>query len=708
MGNIVAKWRYVFASCMALFPPVRTNSGEVPAGQLIDDAASSICIDEQDYFEVQHAIEVLRENRNNVHQQTDFDRYNQMVAQKMVQKEQRNFGANEPITLSLHSNESATIDIENSSLQPNYQTHLYQLKAENYELLMLAGSTGVGLMSDLQFAIMLCGPVGLLLGYVFAAVLYALAYTPIFEMMAFHPLQGGFSAYVSTYWNKSIGRATGIGYWISCACSAPCELVSAVSLFSIYPKLNTVDNGNAVWMIYFCVIMCSFVFLPLKHQYRIATLYSFVLTIAIALCLAFMFALNDGTVPPDHTRIGFKYWRNNGETGDNRTGPFQDMIGWGIKVRGSSGNFLQVLAGMIFGLKSLASTDKILVMVPHLRNPRKAIRHSVKYFYARLILFIILPALSVGINVMMNDPLLTTGLNKFDFTSGDLEGNRFQCGIRASNWENYDGSQAICPWFIALTRAHLCQAIFAINAFILLLGLLSVWLRLNAAIQTLFGLGVDRCIPRAFARHTNRGVAYVSAIVSLCVFLLFYYLSFGNDTLGVFIFLTVLDISMLWIVTAILCYTTIRFYKAVDLRTDRSVDRFDDDWPYRAPFHKWGAAIAIFFMLISAIVGYPLVQRCLKVRWTGLYFGSMSFAVAILVVVGGSHWLRYRTRIVSLYDLNMLAAKQALDNHEWVEDRVLNRGILANCTQFLRHIRAMLTQVYHSSLFDDTAKKKEV
>lgn len=99
---------------------------------------------------------------------------------------------------------------------------------------------------------------------------------------------------------------------------------------------------------------------------------------------------------PDHTSIGFRYWKD--------PGPFVQYLG----IDGSLGQFLGFWTTLNNALYAYSGIQNITIAAAETRNPRRAIPQAARRIFWRILVFYVLSIFMVGLVVPSNDTNLST------------------------------------------------------------------------------------------------------------------------------------------------------------------------------------------------------------------------------------------------------------------------------------------------------------
>ncbi|GAB1198680.1 hypothetical protein APSETT444_008008 [Aspergillus pseudonomiae] len=216
-----------------------------------------------------------------------------------------------------HSHDPESGDVKSGTMQAMVEADLLDerymntqrgLKNRHVQLMALGGTIGTGLFVGSGQALVIGGPLSLLLGYTFiSALIYAIV-TGIAEVGAYMPVHGGTMSYHGfRYVSRSLGFAMGYLYWYSLAILAAYEIVAASMVIEYWPTSVHI----AVWITIMLVVIVALNFLPVgaygESEFWFAGIK--IITLIGLLLLSFILFWGGG---PNRQRLGFHYWKDPG------------------------------------------------------------------------------------------------------------------------------------------------------------------------------------------------------------------------------------------------------------------------------------------------------------------------------------------------------------------------------------------------------------
>ncbi|PWY87368.1 hypothetical protein BO70DRAFT_420934 [Aspergillus heteromorphus CBS 117.55] len=430
-----------------------------------------------------------------------------------------------------------------------FQQGLHQ---RHIQMIALAGTIGTGLFLSSGRAIAHAGPLGAFLAYSLMGLAVSSVVFGVGEMGALVPLAGGVIRYAEIFVDPALSFANGWNQIYSYLVSIPSEIVAAAVVIEFWTTIN-----NAIWITVFGLLMLvtALLFVRVYGELEFGfSLLKIVLIVGINL-MALVITCGGG---PDHTSIGFRYWRD--------PGPFVQYLGIG----GSLGRFLGFWTALNSALYSYSGIENITIAASETRNPRHAIPMAARRIFVRILLFYVLTMFMIGLVVPSNDP--------------DLLGS--------------SGTASESPFVIAARRAGIQVVPSIINAVVLT----SAWSSGNSNMlggsRVLYAMAVEGHAPACFTRMNRFGIPYVGVSL-LGLFMALGYMTLSSSASTVFTWLQdIVSISTLvnW---GTICIVYLRFLYAC--RT-QGIDRHKE-LPWAAPFQPWGTWLTLGLLGILFLTG---------------------------------------------------------------------------------------------------------
>lgn len=419
------------------------------------------------------------------------------------------------------------------------------------------------------------------------------------EMGALVPLNGGVVRYAEYFFDPALSFANGWNQVYSYMVSIPAEIVAAAVLIQFWETYIS----NAVWITVFGLLMVLTAVMFVRVYGELEFGFS-MLKIALILMVNIMALVITCGGGPDHTSIGFRYWRD--------PGPFVQYL----SIGGTTGRFLGFWTTLNNALYAYSGIENITMAAAETQNPRRAIPMAAKRIFIRILLFYVLTIFMVGLVVPSNDPhlLKSTG----------------------------DASQS--PFVIAASNAGIGVVPSIINAIILT----SAWSSGNSSMlggsRILFGMAIHGHAPKIFTKVNRFGVPFV-AVILYALFMCLGYMTLSSTASTVFSWLQDL-VSIATLVNWItICIVYLRFHYGCK---KQGINRHTE-LPWAAPLQPYTTwASLILFVILLFTGGY---STFIHGHWETETFFSSYFNIPLILVLyfGGKFWMK--SSIVKLEDL---------------------------------------------------------
>jgi L-asparagine transporter-like permease len=321
-------------------------------------------------------------------------------------------------------------------------------------MMTIGGAIGVGLFLGSSVTIRLAGP-GVILAYLFSAVIALIVAYSIAEMAVTHPVPGSFGVYAQTYLNEWSGFAVRVTYAFVQILAIGAEVTAVAIYFSVwFPAVP-----QWVWVVSVSVSLIAVNGLRVGNFGEFEFWFAIIKVITIAAFIVVGFALILG-VGRAHA-IGFSNLTSHG----------------GLLPNGLKGVWLAVS----LTLTSYMGVEIIGVTAGEALEPEKTIPRAMRTVTLRLILFYVL-----SMTVMLS------------MTPWDMMGS----GITGS------------PFVQAFAKVGLPYAARIMNLVVITAALSSANTNLYLTSRTLFSLSQDGYVPREFGSLGTNGVPYIALMVS--------------------------------------------------------------------------------------------------------------------------------------------------------------------------------------------------
>lgn len=321
-------------------------------------------------------------------------------------------------------------------------------------MMTMGGAIGVGLFLGSSLSIRLAGP-GVILSYLFGAVVALIVAYSIAEMAVVHPVAGSFGVYAQTYLNEWSGFAVRVTYAFVQIIAIGAEVTAVAIYFAMWfptaPQWLIVATVSLALIAINGLQVGSFA----EFEYWFAILK--VIAIAAFVLIGFGLIFGLGPAKP----VGFSNLTAHGE-----------FLPHGMKG---------VWLAMSLTLTSYMGIEIIGITAGEARQPAKTIPRAMRTVVVRLILCYVL-----SITVML-------ALTPWDKMSSGLTGS---------------------PFVYAFRSAGIPYAAGIMNLVVIAAALSSANTNLYLTSRTLFSLSRDGYLPEALGRLGGNGVPYLALLLS--------------------------------------------------------------------------------------------------------------------------------------------------------------------------------------------------
>jgi amino acid transporter, AAT family len=321
-------------------------------------------------------------------------------------------------------------------------------------MMTIGGAIGVGLFLGSSVTIRLAGP-GVILAYLFGAVITLIVAFSIAEMAVTHPVAGSFGVYAQTYLNEWSGFAVRVTYAVGQILAIGAEVTAVAIYFSVwFPSIP-----QWVWVVAVSAGLIVVNGLRVGNFGEFEYWFAIIKVITIVAFIIVGFGLILGVGPA--RAIGFSNLTSHG----------------GLLPHGLKGVWL----ALSLTLTSYMGVEIIGVTAGEASQPEKTIPRAMRTVTLRLILFYVLSMI-----VMLS------------MTPWDKMGS----GITGS------------PFVLAFAKVGIPYAASIMNLVVITAALSSANTNLYLTSRTLFSLSQDGYVPRALGSLGKNGVPYIALVVS--------------------------------------------------------------------------------------------------------------------------------------------------------------------------------------------------
>jgi AAT family amino acid transporter len=346
------------------------------------------------------------------------------------------------------------------------------LSARQVQMIAIGGTIGTGLFLGTGKALATGGPASLLICYAIVGAIVFVTMLSLGEMSAFRPVSGSFCSFAGHYVDDSFGFALTWNYWFNDAVSTAADLVALQLLVQYWTDtFPWYALGIIVWVL---IVLANIIDVRAygELEYWLSLLKVVTIIIFIILSIAVNVGGNIG-----YGYIGGKFWNKN---------PFV----------GGAGGFASVFVTASF---AYGGTESIAITAGETRDPARVLPRVVKNVFWRILLFYILSALMIGLNIPYDYPGLNTK------------------------------SSRTSPFTLAFQMAGSKAAGSFVNAVVLTSVISAGNHALYAGSRLLYTLGVNGHAPKVFTRLTRYQVPWVAVMTTSLVSIVLFSLSFAGS-----------------------------------------------------------------------------------------------------------------------------------------------------------------------------------
>lgn len=299
------------------------------------------------------------------------------------------------------------------------------------------------------------------LGYLFVGCLVIGVLMSVAELSALVPLSGATVRHAEYFVDPALSFAQGWNSLYSYYVSLPAELTAAAVIVSFWDTSTTA----AAWIVLFgalhVIANLCFVRVYGEMEFIFASLK---IMLIVGLNIMAIVIVSGGG--PDHTALGFTYWRS--------PGPFTQYLGY----PGALGQFLGFWTTFSNAVYAYSGIETISVAAAETQSPRRNIPIAAKRIFWRVAIFYVMSIFFVGMLVPSDDEQLLSGT----------------------------GTATASPFVIAATRAGIQVVPHIINFVVLT----SAWSSGNSSLmnasRVLYGMAKEHHAPKVFLRTNRMGI----------------------------------------------------------------------------------------------------------------------------------------------------------------------------------------------------------
>ncbi|CAN6628558.1 dicarboxylic amino acid permease [Trichomonascus vanleenenianus] len=341
------------------------------------------------------------------------------------------------------------------------------LRSRHITFIALGGTIGTGIFLSIGSAISLTGPGGALVTYIVVGIFVLSVVVCLCEMASYIPTSGAFAHYGTRFVDESFGFALGINYYLQWAFSIPSELTAA----AIIARFWTTAVPSWAWAIIFIVPIFVIQMINVRSYGELEYWGTLVKVVFIVLFIIVGLLYDWGGVPTAvEPSPGLSNWQNG-----------QAFIG----------GFSAFFQGVIYAFYSFGGTELVALAAGETRKPWKSIPRAARTTVVRILLFMILTVLVIGLCINSSDPTLLNAM--------------------------YDSDVAQSPITTIFVKAGFGAAKHVVNAILLVAVLTAINSCFYASSRMLMAMAHEGKMFKVFGWTNRRGVPVASLLLTLAI-----------------------------------------------------------------------------------------------------------------------------------------------------------------------------------------------
>ncbi|GME83747.1 unnamed protein product [Ambrosiozyma monospora] len=419
-------------------------------------------------------------------------------------------------------------------------------------MLALVGVFGTGIFLSSGGVLYTTGPAGMFIAYLIMALITGLNQIALAEVASLMPATSATVRHLEHFVDEAFGFAYG---WISVWGNImPGEISAAAVIVSYWTDLSP-----AIWISIIIVIIVACNSYSVRFYGEVEFAFAMIkISLLVGLILVSLVITCGGG--PDHTTIGFRYWREQA---------FKEYIFTGNK--GKFVAFWKTISGVVYSYGGLNFAPSLAAEV---KFPRRTIFRACKRVFFRISILMLVTVLMLTLIVSANDPKLASSA----------------------------GNAKSSPFVIAITNSGIKVLPSIINAAVLTSAFSAANLSIVSGSRVLFALAVKHQAPRAFLKTTKRGVPWVG-LLFVTFFMPLAYMNVSTTAANVFNWfqnLTSANLLVGWIFQSLNHISLMRAMKAQGYSRSELPHSV-----WFAPFAAWFSGIwCVIFLLTGGFVNF--------------------------------------------------------------------------------------------------------
>lgn len=467
---------------------------------------------------------------------------------------------------------------------PGHTEVAAQLSSGQINLLALGASIGTGVYLSLGTGIATCGPGTALLTYIVVGIFTWCVVLVLSQMASYIPSSGAFASYATRFHDDSLGFALGINYFLQWSFSITSEVVAA----GVIAQFWAPQVPSWGWAMIFIFPIALINLTNVKNYGRIEYWGTIIKVLFIIIFIIVGLLYNWGAIKnADPPSPGLSNWKN------------------GQAFVGGFGAFFQCV---VYAFYSFGGTELVALASAEAKAPHKSIPRAAKTAIIRILLFMVLTVLVVGLNINYKDPSLLKADNNSDV--------------------------AVSPITTIFVKAGFGAAKHLVNAVLLVSVLTAINSCFYASSRMLMSMAHEDKMFKVFGWTNKSGVPVPAVLVTTAIACLAFLTTIWGEGVVFTWFMNITGASAIltWLSIG---YINIRFILAM-----KKQNRPLSDLPLKQYCFPMVPAIALLIgLFLFAGMGYGSVQDK-PVDWKSPFGTYLGVAVFAICYVGWklTHW----------------------------------------------------------------------
>lgn len=414
--------------------------------------------------------------------------------------------------------------------------------------------------------------------------------------------------------DEALEIATAWNFWFLCGAQIPFEVTTVNSILHFWRNDYSPAIPLAVQTVLYFIINVFGVAIYGETEFWLS-----IGKVILATGLLFFTFITMVGGNPAHHAFGFTYWQN--------PGPMNAYYSVG-----DLGRFQGFMNCLIQACFTFAGPEYVSSVASETVNPRKTLPLAFKQVFIRLTIFFIGGAISVGVLVAYNDPVLLE-------TLGTLAP-----GAGAS------------PYVIAMQNLNIKVLPHIINAMLVVAAFSAGNSYTYCSLRTLYGVALDGFAPRFLTATTKTGIPIYCVLISLCWALLSF-LQLGKNSATVLTWIINIITLCQLINFTVLCVVYVFFYRAMKAQ---NISR--DTLPFKGWYQPWLAIVGgVSSFIMIFVSSYPVF---LPGNWSIQTFLFLYIFIFIDIVIFVAYKLIKRTKWRDPKKVDLVSGLREVELHE--------------------------------------------